>query len=288
MCFRQILSHRLLTLMAFLIISGALTGCLVEDAAPAKTIYRTTDEVRAIVSGDYFEYNVEGKNTTIDGYSQSFTGTLRIEYYTDSLIQPTWLGGGSISVIREETTLTIGTSYTTTRYIQQNVDGSLQVVAANVGGTLYRTGPEGGNNSTLEPIIFLESPVPQTDTFPLNHQYLEGCESGTTCTQVVTTIAESVSYQGSGDVTTNKGKFNALRYDYSGVINPAINPFTALFDFRGACNSSTDSNAANYYGYAYVFPEVGTVFIDQGCTASTGSHDFRAYLTTTNVAIPDP
>ena len=107
----------------------SLSGCLVEESDPPKIINRSTNDVKPIVTGDYYEYEVRGQITNTDGSFASITGTLRVDYFTDSIYLP-FGSSTQISVIREETVLNLGgSSYFTTRYIEQNPDGSLQVLA---------------------------------------------------------------------------------------------------------------------------------------------------------------
>ena len=268
-----------------------LGGCLVnEDSDTRTTIYRTTDVVRPIVNGDFYDYRIVGNitNSGGGGSSQFVTGTLTVEYNDDnSLPQPF---GGALypdRVIREDTTLTLGGAvYTTKRYIQQNMDGSLQVLAAKSGTELYRTGPADNDTGNLQPIVFLTSPVPLTGDTNINFQYRQGCETlgDTTCASIITTINDTVVYRGNSTIDTDVGKFNSIVYESTGSISTTT-PNIRL-DFRGACSSSN----ATFYVQTYIFPEVGIVYYDYTCTAQDLSglgYNFRAYLTNTNVPIPN-
>lgn len=283
---------RVLRITSLLVAMSLVGGCLVSEGDTPPTIPRNSNDLRSIVSGDFFLYDVTGQITNVDGSSRTVTGTLKVEYTAEpSLPEPFGVTGFIPNVFLEVTTLTLGsTQYTTNRYIQQNVDGSLQVIAARQNGEYYRTSLDDITN-TLDPIVYLTSPVPSTGDDNIDFRYMRGCEATTNCDPgggqpaIAMTVSESVTYSGGEVIDTNVGRFNSLRLDFSGSITP--NYDNLLFDFRGACSS----RGASYEGQAYVFPEVGVVFYDYLCTANDGSgnsHNFRVRLTQTNVTIPEP
>jgi len=266
---------------------SSVAGCLVDEADVPEIKNRSTDTFRTLLGGEFYDYRVFGQVTTAMGTSSSFEGTLHVDYTLDSLANPLNVGG-TVPVIREDSTLTLGaTVYSLTRFLQQDLTGTIYVLAVRVGGiggTLYRT----GENTILNnphPISILTSPVPSsTSTLNnLEYQYMQNCESpNTSCSGVVQTIRDNtISYQGDAVITTFDGRFNTLRIDYDGLFLGPSAP--TLFDLRGAC----DYNTATFFGSTYVFPEVGVVFIDTSCTAvSGGGHRYTASLTNTNVPIP--
>ena len=265
-----------------------LSGCLVKESDPPKVIYRSTAVVKPIVNGDYYEYEVNGQITNTNGSYQPITGTLTVTYYTDSITLP--FSTTLISVIREETVLNLGAPFTTTRYIQQNGDGSLQVLAADFGGVRYRTGPKDGLANDLQSILYLPSPIPSSGTGNLEFQYLQGCETigASACNPgVVMKFDETLTYYGDAVIQTLAGRFNALRYDFSGSTIPVPLFGGALFDFRTACSTTK----ASYLGSVFIFPEVGIVSYDYSCQSLDGSgtgHNFFIDLRSTNVTIPNP
>jgi hypothetical protein len=131
---------RVLRITSLLVVMSLVGGCLVSEGDTPPTINRTTNDVRTIVSGDFYLYDITGQITNIDGTSRTVTGTLKVEYTADTLPEPFSQSGFIPDIFLEVTTLTLGsTSYTTNRYIQQNSNGSLQVLAATSGGELFRT-----------------------------------------------------------------------------------------------------------------------------------------------------
>ncbi|MGD8569973.1 MAG: hypothetical protein PVJ39_17940 [Gammaproteobacteria bacterium] len=278
---------RVLRITSLLVAMSLVGGCLVSEGDTPPTINRTTNDVRTIVSGDFYLYDITGQITNIDGTSRTVTGTLKVEYTADTLPEPFSQSGFIPDIFLEVTTLTLGsTSYTTNRYIQQNSNGSLQVLAATSGGELFRTSSD-DVTTTLNPIVYMASPVPVTGDDSIDFRYMRGCETtSNNCDQgVAMTVAESVTYSGDAVIDTNVGRFNTLRLDFSGSITANFD--NLLFDFRGACTT----RGASYEGQAFVFPEVGIVFYDYLCTsadASGISHNFRVRLSQTNVPIPEP
>lgn len=276
-------------LLAITLVS--ISGCLVDEDSVASIKYRSTDTLRTLTGGEFFDYVVYGQITTPQGISQTFEGSLNVTYTLDSLPNPLNIGG-NVSVIREDSTLTLGASvYTLTRFLQQDFSGSILVLAVRtggVGGTIYRT----GENSILNnphAINILSSPVQSTPGLIMTnveYQYMQGCEApATTCAGVTQTIRDiTITYQGDADVTTFDGRFQALRIDYDGLFLGPLSPNTpTLFDLRGAC----DENTAMFFGSTYVFPEVGIVFMDNSCTSiAGGGHRYTASLVNTNVTIP--
>lgn len=268
----------------------SIAGCLVDEDDTVEIKYRSTDTLRTLTGGEFFDYVVYGQTTSPTGITQSFEGTLNVTYLATTLQPPLNIGGPLIPVIQENTTLRLGASvFTLTRYLQQDVNGSISVLASSttgIGGTIYRTG-EDGNLSNPHPITIRTSPVPSTGGLAnVDYQYMQGCESpATSCSAVVQDINDiTIVYQGDADITTFDGRFQALRIDYNGLFLGPVSPVTpALFDLRGAC----DNDNATFFGSTYVFPEVGIVFIDNSCTsASGGGHRYTASLVNTNVAIP--
>ena len=276
-------------LLAITLVS--VSGCLVDEDDVASIKNRSTDTLRTLTGGEFFDYVVYGQNTTPTGASQTFEGSLNVTYTLDSLPNPLNTGG-TVSVIREDSTLTLGASvYTLTRFLQQDFSGSILVLAVRtggIGGTIYRTGE---NNILNNPhaINIQSSPVQSTPGLIMTnveYQYMQGCEApSTTCTGVTQTIRDvTITYQGDADVTTFEGRFQALRIDYDGLFLGPLSPNTpTLFDLRGAC----DENTAMFFGSTYVFPEVGIVFMDNSCTSiAGGGHRYTASLVNTNVTIP--
>ena len=291
---RKIHTARHLALrLLFVLTIVTIAGCLVDEDSEETLIGRSTATLRTITGGEYFDYLVFGQITTSVGtFPQTFEGTLNVSYYVDTLPNP--FIGGTVPglVIREVSTLTLGaTVYTLTRFLQQDLNGSIYVLAVRNGGagsTIYRAG-ENNDLSNPHAINIFPSPVLTTPGVTFNnidYQYLQGCESpATSCSSVVQTINDtSLTYQGDAEINTFDGKFQALRIDYDGLFLGPMSPSTpALFDLRGAC----DNNNATFFGSTYVFPEVGVVFMENSCSIpGGGGHRYTASLVNTNVVIP--
>ena len=284
-------------LLAISAITLSLSSCLVNEDDVPSIKNRTTNNFRILTGGEYYEYRVYGQITSNMGVTQSFEGTLRVEYFSDTIRLPFSLT--SVAALREETTLNLGGSvYNLTRFLQQDTtpgsltEGKLDVMAVRVGsaatGTLYRTG-ENTQLNNPHPIEILKSPVPdenEPDAINISYQYMSNCESpNTSCTAAVQEINNIlIRYQGNADVTTFNGRYNTLRIDYDGQFLGPFSPSTpALFDIRGAC----DDDTAMFFGSTYVFPEVGVVFLENSCTAAdSAGHHYTASLSSTNVPIP--
>lgn len=269
-----------------------------DDIAPIKN--RSTDSFRLLNAGDFYDYIVNGQVTN-GGTSSFFQGTLSITYFTSTLTFP--FGSTSImpGVLREETELTMGgTTYNLTRFIQQDANGSIHVLATRDqnGTTLYRTKYRSTASNIPEPIQILDSNdpvsggIPLSGTTDIDYEYMPNCEAASPCSIPVqrisnrhaddpTMIPPTTTYQGDSDITTNLGRYNSIRIDYTGRFSTLIS--SILFDIRGAC----DIDYASFFSSDYIFPEVGVVFMEHSCTTfGGGGHNYTASLVNTNVAIP--
>jgi hypothetical protein len=273
-----------LKIIPLFVVMLMLGGCLVDSGDSRQTINRTNNDLVTITNGIFYQYDVRGQITNDSGSSQFITGTLRVEYYADTLSEPFGSAGSIPNILREETTLNLGTTKTTTRYFQQNTDGSLVLLAANPSAELFRTSSD-DDPGTVNPVTFLTSPVALTGDTNINFNYMRGCEATATCTGIAATVVESVTYSGDAIIDTRVGKFNAIRHDFSGSITTSLS--NALFDFRWACSTGS----ASFSGQTYIFPEVGVVLYDYLCDATDGvssDYSFTVELTQTNVPIPNP
>jgi hypothetical protein len=273
--------------LLILVFTGVLVlgGCLVDESdSPTPKSRNGIVTFRTIAGGDFYEYIVQAQVTATGGATpQYFSGTLNVTYTTDTLPGPLTVGG-TLAVLREDSTLTLGaTVYTLTRYIQQDGSGTLFVLAVRFSGTLYRTG-EDDVFTNPHAIAILTSDIPLSGNVTnVDYQYMDNCESpNTSCSSVVQTINDSIiTYQGDANITTNEGVFEAIRIDYDGLFFGPSAP--TLFDIRGAC----DEDTATFFGSTYIFPVVGIVFFDRSCTSfSGGGHSYTASLSNTNVPIP--
>jgi hypothetical protein len=260
----------------------------VDSGDSRQTINRTTDTLLDITNGMYYQYDVRGQISNNDGSSSFVTGTLRIEYYSASLNEAFNTGIPIPNIIREDTTLTLGGTplHFTTRYFQQQPDGSLNVYAANTLGERFRTSSD-DVASTVNPITLLASPVALTGDRTINYYYMRGCETtSNNCDGgIAANISETVTYSGDAVIDTRVGKFNAIRHDFSGSLTSSLD--NTVFDFRWACSTGS----ANFSGQAYIFPEVGVVFYDYLCDATDGvssDYSFTVELTQTSESIPNP
>lgn len=249
-------------------------------------IQRSTDELRAINSGDFFEYSVSGQYAQVVGTPTPVTGTLRIEWFADSLTAP--LGsGGTIPVIRESTTLDLGGGIpiaSTIRYFQQDTaTGVLQLLAISDGTQNLWVSTENAELNNLQPIDYFNSPVQSTPgtVRDVNFDVFSGCDTPSpTCAAQEATVFDERTYAGESAITTAFGRFNVLRVDYQGAFNSTL---SNLLDVRGSC----DANNGNFFGSFFSFPEVGVLFWENSCTASTGGgYSISASLTDTNVPLP--
>jgi hypothetical protein len=271
----------------------SIAGCLVDEDDTVEIKYRSTDSFHLLSDGDYYDYIVRGQITVGTTPPSSFEGTMSVTY-SDALLPDPFNIGFSVTVLREETVLSLGGfTYTLTRYIDQDANGSIFIIATRAQGnsTLYRTKPTTSLNNIPEPVEILDSNDPMTAGIPLSgttkidYQYMPGCEATTPCATAVQRISnlllDTTTYQGNADVTTNRGRFQAIRIDYTGRFT-TITP-TILFDIRGAC----DQNDAVFFSSDYIFPEVGVVFMEHSCTTfGGGGHNYTASLVNTNVSIP--
>lgn len=278
--------HFILKGLLAVIVMFSLTSCLVnEDKAP-RIITRSTDTLRTLTGSEYYEYVVEAQVTSsASATPQVVNGTLTISYTAATLYEPFNTGNLIPGVFIEATSLTLGgTTYFANRYIKQAPDGSLIVLAANpttspyTTSTMYRATTTGGN--TPQEITYFNSPVLSTGTIDIHYDYLQGCETLSACTGPVAFETDTITFLGDADITTNKGRFKALRLDYQGTVASTI---ATVFDIRSGC----DTGNGTFFGSTYVFPEVGIVYMENSCTASdTSGHRFTASLRSTNVPIP--
>ena len=270
----------ILILLATLFISG----CLVDEDSPVRTIDRNTDILHTFSDGDFYEYFVDAQATTA-GNTQFFDGSLTVQYTVTTLPEPFATGGIISPVLQEDSTLMLGGAiYNLRRYLQQAPGGALSVLAVQYNGTLYRAG-----NSIYTPqaVEIIQSPLPteQTTVPTIAFDYMAGCESAapSNCNSTpAQSINKALVYQGDAIARTLEGDFVAIRIDFSGSFTSGSAP--ALFDILGAC----DQDAATFFGAEYISPAVGVVRIENACIAAGGGsgHSYTARLSNTNVPIP--
>ena len=296
--------YRVLAFIAVLSISG----CLVDEDSTPTLKNRTTDDIRLLQNGDYFNYIVAGRFTPLGGGSPTLLeGTLNVTYTVESFPLPfTSEAGAPIpggTIFREYSVLDLGPGniYRVKRYIQQAPSGALSIVAARADitnnsptGTRYRVGQYDAvfNPNPLsnpQPVEILASPVPSTNAdneTNFRYQYMSGCETpAVDCNPILAQEINliSIEYQGNADVTTYDGRFNTLVVHYNGNFLGPSSPSPLLFNIMGAC----DSYQGSFTQSNYIFPEVGVVFIDTTCTPSGGGgYFYTASLSNTSVPIP--
>jgi len=268
--------------MLVLLLIAPLTGCLVKEDKASKVIGRSTDSVRQFVNGDIFQYQIYGQKTNIADPSNpylSVSGTLTIQYANVFLIDPGTGSNYPFNVLQEDTELAMnGVATTTTRYLKQDSStGALSVMAAKPASSTIRYASTTGTTTNPQPVELLPSPVPLTGNFDINYRYFLDCNP--TCNEDAI-MRDNITYNGNYEIATNVGHFNSIRYDFSSSTKPVS---TGIFDIRGACGTTN----TDYNGAAYIFPEVGVVFMDFQCFPTSGdSFTIRANLSSTNVPIP--
>jgi len=290
------LSVHLIMLLAI----SSVAGCLVNEADVPEIKNRSTDSFRILSAGDFYDYIVDGQVTNSSG-TRFIPGTLSITYNTSTLTYP--FGSTTVipGVLREETELTLGgASYRLTRFIQQDANGSIYVLATRdqASPTLYRTKYRATAASIPEPVQILDSNdpissgIPLSGTTDIDYEYMPNCEAASPCSIPIqrisnrhvddpTLLPPTTTYQGNADVTTNVGRYQSIRIDYTGRFSTLIS--SILFDIRGAC----DKDYASFFSSDYIFPEVGVVYIEHSCTDVSGyGHHYTASLYNTNVPIP--
>ena len=268
-----------------LIVTLPLSGCLVDEDDPLRTIKLGTDlRFRILTGGEFYNYIVDAQMTTA-GNTTFLEGSLTVQYTLTTLPEPFNTSGLISPVLREDSVLTLGLfSYNLRRYLQQNSStGAISVLAVESGSTLYRAGNSITNPQAIE---IIESPLTTTiATGPsLSFDYMQGCETVTpSCSSVIAqSINKTLDYQGVVNAGTLEGIFEAVRIDFSGSFTGGSAP--TLFDMVGAC----DQNNATFFGAEYIYPQVGIIRIENACISAGGGsgHSYTARLSNTNVPLP--
>jgi hypothetical protein len=280
-----------LKIIPLFVVMLMLGGCLVDDNAdPPPLIERDPvdgDTFIQLESGYFMNYDiVRGQVTLAGGSTQSLNGgSLSVEWTVANIPAP-FDDDPDISVLRETTTLRIGVEYVSIRYITQDPDGTIKVVAyphPNV-NSYYRVSPT-DDSSNIQEVPIMPSPVPSTGTDDLNLHIFEDC-TRPQCGSKILNIFESREYRGDNDTQTNSGRFQTLRINFNnGTLTPTLAGITPIFDIRAAC----DPERSTFFGYYDVFPEVGIVYFENSCTSNTdqSGFSFSASLRSTNIPIPN-
>jgi len=214
-----------------IVISTALSGCLVEKIKPGEetTISRTTNILHIYKPGEFIDYNVTATTDTGSDFVIS-RGTMRIHWENHGdLIDP--ISTDPIPVLKETTTLKFETGIepdaTTTRYISQDTDGNiiLHAIEDNAGGLNWLR--NNGNINTSEPVIApvifdsplvvgVKPPSPEPDFY-----VMEGCTTATrSCGSAIYIFSDDFTIEGdTKSVLTDLGRFtNPFQLSYSGGI----------------------------------------------------------------------
>ena len=262
----------------------AFAGSIEKQGGPP-LIIRSTNELHTIENGDYLEFDVMGQAILSLGTPLvAVSGTLRIEWFIDAIPEP-FNGPAITPVLREVSTLQLDNgipSATTTRYLQQDIDG-LKLLAVLDGAEYYWVTHEAAALNDLQGFYYLTSPVFPGNYGMANHKFLHDCDTGIVCAGTAMFVSESQSLLGNLDITTPLGRFDALRIDYDGYVDSLAMVTNTALDIRNSC----DPTNANYFGSLYLFPEVGIVSLENICSAVDGTgYSIIANLSDTNIATP--
>lgn len=250
-----------------IIISSALSGCLVEKKIP-ETIASTDTNLHIYTDKQYIDYTVR----IDDGGPSIQTGTLRVRWDSPQQQITNPLDTTQYDVLKETTTLTIdgssGNPDEIIRYIEQDSDGSMYLRAYGTLDPLNHSwlsdqleAPPG----TLQRYEIFRSPLPMTGPITLDNFYVIGECTGTNCpTEIAHYYGRSFEVVDSNKtVTTNSATFtNAYKIRFDATVDPS-DPSAPLLDIFDVCGIGSFTT---HTAYLYVVPEIGIIQMESSCT----------------------
>lgn len=274
-----------------------LSGCLVENSDPLPIIDRSTDNLRLIQSGDRLVYRITGGQRTIAGTTTFSNATMTVTWTNDVIIDPQ-NSPSTISVLREDTLIEFeqGGSESTVRYITQDQNnGSLFVHAYYENSPtlpIVYMGDFVSNAVTYlyQPIQTVASPLTMSDD-AFTYRVIDDCNL-TSCATSLKAISEAVQFNSEQVITIDAGRsYNTLYYTYNGIYQEgsSATPLPSPLDYR---RTFCGTNAVDFFGEYYYFPEVGLVAFQTACSgfdpATPGlfGHNFSGSLISANFTLP--
>ena len=297
---------RAAAVLAVMIVSVSLGGCLVEkDKTPKKTYQRATDNLRVYQNGDYINYNVQITQFPAGGgTAQTQSATLKIQWLSNPNLTNPLSSTTSYPVLREVTTLTDsggGTLFGGVRYIQQDASGAVSLVAIeDSGGGGFWFNTQGDSDlSVVGPMTVFDSPLSTGPSLssPINFHIIEGCSSfvnhivqpAPPCEQSIAQFNDYIEVLGdTHSVTTNIGVFtNPLEIQFDGSMTTNGGIAAPPVDFRHACRGGVEFSTT-HDTRAYVFPEIGVIGMTNTCRIDdTGYYAiYSVTLSNTNIPLP--
>jgi hypothetical protein len=274
-----------LTAMAVLL---TLSGCLVEKKKlDTKVISRTTDNLRIYQPGDQIVYNFTTDRILGGGTQEKITGTLTVKWqqlpgelknpFTDETYSDTALKQSLIFQINGSATPGPGI----VRYIEQDpATGAVSVIAVEDGGERYWFNTTGGPSvSTVDPMLFFDSPLNYTGESLIDFYEMPNCEGQASCGDPIGRYSNTLTLMGdSTAIITNLGKFkDPIQVNQDGSITPFDGFAAPLLDLQQACNT-TGRDYVTHSSTSYFFPEIGMIQMTNTCTVPlTNDSDITTY-----------
>lgn len=294
--FVQILSSLLLVMLLLLI---AACGSVTNNDRD-RIVQRSSDNLHVYKNGEYIQYTVTGTVTKnlmerdsgnkinlganqfglcypiFSTTEEQVTGTLSVTWNTNNDLTQPLLAGGALTVIRQESTLTLDSigTYTSTEYISQNTSNGALTLRAyddNPGMLTYYWVTTDASLSTINNPVLWPSPVPDynPDSNTANADYYvhSGCDASTSCTESIRTFTHNLTFNGEnpGGLHTALGLFNPLGIAFNAALrDTSATNVNAMMDIRGFCNTQESFFA----GIAWILPEVGVVELENACTSN--------------------
>ena len=300
--------------IALILLSMALVACegLFGDVDQNNKgrFTRPTDFLRFYQDGDWIEYDFG----IIDASNASY-GTLRIEWFDDTIMTPDFDGPQNLSVLREVSTLTISNDrqYTSVRYISQEQDGS----ALDTFGSVYVHAYADPLNpyipgsilarkfywisddavlNTINRIVALKSPLQQVATSPphsADYYLFNGCdENNNICANIAQRLSEEYVYQDptpAGQLfETQLGIFQYLsRMGFViNVSNVDTNVAPASLTTITQLCDATLASLPTATGNVWLHPGIGMIKLEGVCQANGVSVNLVALISNTNITLP--
>jgi hypothetical protein len=300
---KMTLFFRIIFTFVAMYISLGSTGCFVEsDGDSVEPLPIRDNHLHIYQDGQFLEYNVD----VIDsGQTGTQTGTLRIEYTTDSILEnPLDTSSGLITVTKETTTLDYGSPFTTVRYFQQDpiptdplepdTGGTVRLLAYNAQDSAEATtrlSTTQQPNDVIEPIVITESPfadVPSNDK-SIEFYVFSNC-APTQCDDATQRYFELKRFSQFEFTTaeTLLDFFNAYLIPYSGDISDynITDDRKVRLDIRAFCGA-VNEETVSFSGRQWIHPQVGVVRFVNTCTSTTfGTITVTGVLAHTNISLP--
>jgi len=286
---------RAAAVLAVMIFSVSLGGCLVEkDKGAAKTYASTTNILHTYVAGNVITYDLV-RNTS----SGTSTGTLEVKWEATDQIQDPFDSNQRYSVLKETTNIYYSGSTdpdeSAVRYLEQDSSGLtngtifLRAIDDPASTTNYWLSSE--NNvppGNLEKVEIFRSPIILGNPLTIDFNVMSGC-SGTSCAQSVGNLYNSLEAVDYPEVVsgTGKGTFtNVYKATYAGSLTPVDQTPLPFFDFLDICHV-TGSATTSHNGTLYIVPEVGVIKMINTCQSGINpSETYIATLRNTTIALP--